>query len=148
MQQDHHFPDDTIFSNESLSLREKIRLAELHSVVNDSRISLAKHGGDRKSEQFQVGRTNLMPISRKGTCRQYLLQRLWRDFPETIERLLAGEYRSVCQAARDVGLLKAREPLHQILGLLDKIDQASLKLVRVAVERRLRQLRSQQMDKQ
>jgi hypothetical protein len=143
MQQDHQFPDDTVFSNKSLSLREKLRLAELHRMINDWRLPLAKHGGDRRSQQFQAGRTNLMPISARGTTREYLLQRLKRDFPEAIERLLAGEHKSVFEAARSVGLVKPRTSLHRILGLLDKIDQASLKLLRVAIERRLRQLRSQ-----
>jgi hypothetical protein len=67
---------------------------------------LAKHGGDRRSEDFQ-GSTATLKISPEAKDRgsDYRLARLKRDRPDLAERVMAGEV-SVYAAVREAGIRK------------------------------------------
>jgi len=54
------------------------------------------------------GRGEHATPTRRGTDPDYLTARIARDRPDILERMKAGEYRSVRAAARDAGLVKER----------------------------------------
>ncbi len=60
-------------------------------------------GGDRKSEQYQGNNITLM----RGTNPDYLTARIARDRPDILERMKAGEYKSVRSAAGKDGRKRA-----------------------------------------
>lgn len=60
-------------------------------------------GGDRRSEGFQVDNINL---KLNGTDPNYLAARIARDRPDIHEKMKAGAYRSVRQAALEAGIVK------------------------------------------
>jgi SAM-dependent methyltransferase len=74
------------------------------------RISLQRHGGDRKSKRNpqDQGSENRTLIHKRGETRQYLLARIVRDHPAIFVRFQAGEFRSVHAAAKAAGLIRAR----------------------------------------
>jgi len=57
-----------------------------------------KPGGDRKSEQYQGANNTLI---RGSTNADYLTARIARDHPDILERMKAGEYKSVRAAGKD-----------------------------------------------
>jgi len=68
-------------------------------------VPLAKHGGDRKSEQDQGCNTTL---KQRGTV-EYTLRRLKRDAPELLDKIETGEL-SVNAAAIKAGIRKKPTP--------------------------------------
>ena len=61
-----------------------------------------EHGGDRRSEDFQVDKYQLE--NQGGTSRDYLLARLYHQHYDIFERWERGEFRSIQAAAREAGL--------------------------------------------
>jgi len=64
---------------------------------------LRKHGGDRKSENYQVGHYQLDNVSKGGMTKSYILARLQRDHPDILADFYAGLYRSARQAGIAAG---------------------------------------------
>lgn len=63
---------------------------------------LAKHGGERNGEE-EAGEQGSHTTLHRGS--QYLTRRVARDHPEILERMRAGEYPSVRQAAIEAGIV-------------------------------------------
>lgn len=63
------------------------------------------HGGDRKTNQ--VDNYNL-DKTKGGTSAEYLTRKIARDRPDILERMKAGEFRSVRQAAIEAGIIKPK----------------------------------------
>ena len=61
-----------------------------------------EHGGDRRSEEFQVD--NYQLENQSGTSRDYLLTRLYHQHYDIFERWERGEFRSVRVAAIAAGI--------------------------------------------
>ena len=68
--------------------------------------ALQRHGGNRRSEDFQGSHANLengdMPT--RGVNSEYLLALLQRDHPEILARVIEGEFLNVRAAARAAGI--------------------------------------------
>ena len=64
---------------------------------------LAANGGDRKTEQYNNYNTDSPTV--QGTSPEYLTARIARDRPDILERMKAGEYKSVRSAAIDAGII-------------------------------------------
>jgi len=52
--------------------------------------------------------------STHGTSADYLARRIARDRPDILERMKAGEYRSVRSAAKDAGIVREKTPIEQL----------------------------------
>lgn len=65
---------------------------------------LASNGGNRKTNQFDNYQTDVPSID-GGTDPAYLTARIARDRPDILERMKAGEYKSVRSAAIDAGII-------------------------------------------
>lgn len=59
------------------------------------------HGGNRQLDNYQVD----IPSIDGGTSPEYLTARIARDRPDILERMKAGEYKSVRSAAIDAGIV-------------------------------------------
>ena len=76
---------------------------------------LGKHGGDHMpGDRKQVDDVNL--LSQGGTQASYLTSRIKRDHPEILERMKAGEFKSVRQAAIEAGIVKIPTILEEKAG--------------------------------
>lgn len=73
----------------------------------ESAKALSKHGGDRKSGEEQGNNITL----KRGTDPNYLTARIARDRPDILERMKAGEFKSVRAAAIEAGIVKPDTPL-------------------------------------
>jgi hypothetical protein len=83
-------------------------------------MALAAHGGDRRSEEFQVRDTNLKPST---DTRDYILARLERDgHHDLAEDVRAGNI-SANRAAVTVGIRRQRTPFEIVLAQLGKLKQ-------------------------
>ena len=92
---------------------------------------LVSHGGDRKSELIEAARSNPLKtvnqgdnstLKRGSTSKSYLLRRMARDFPEALDKLEAGEYKSARQAAIACGIVKVKPPLDVALTAYNKLS--------------------------
>lgn len=72
---------------------------------------LAEHGGDRKSEGEKS--TLQSNLDGQGNRASYLTRRIARDRPDVLERMKAGEFKSVRAAAKEAGIVKERTPLEK-----------------------------------
>lgn len=66
---------------------------------------LNANGGDRQSANFQSYNYKTERMESAGTDSEYLTARIARDRPDILERMKAGEYRSVRSAAIDAGII-------------------------------------------
>lgn len=80
---------------------------------------LPRHGGDRKVVAVKQGANST--LKRGSTDAQYLTARIKRDRPDILEKMKAGEYKSVRAAARDAGIVKE-------LSTIDKMQRLWRKL--------------------
>ena len=71
---------------------------------------------------------NIISI-KQGTSKSYLLRRMARDFPEALDKIETGEFKSTRQAAIHCGIVKVKTPLEQILTIAKKLSSASIKPV-------------------
>ena len=69
---------------------------------------MKEHGGDRKSDQGDDVTLKDSPIIRGTGGAKYLTARIARDHPEIHERMKAGEFKSVRQAAMKAGIESQR----------------------------------------
>ncbi len=82
------------------------------------------NGGDRRSESFQPD--NYKTEKSYGTSAEYLTSVIARDYPDTLEEMKAGKYRSTRQAAISVGIVKPDErwtapgPVEKLAALIRK----------------------------
>jgi hypothetical protein len=60
----------------------------------------------------------------RGTGSDYLTRRIARDAPEVLERMKAGEFKSVRQAARAAGIVKDPPPVEKVVRALDRLSPA------------------------
>ena len=74
---------------------------------------LGQHGGARQRGQGQSSERTL----RRGETTEYLTARLARDRPDLLERLKAGEFTSVRQAAVEAGIVRPKTRADQIRAL-------------------------------
>lgn len=88
------------------------------------------------------GHTTRKPRGTKGgNSRDYLLRRLARDHPAILERLKAGEFATVRDAAREAGIVKdtRQAPPHDLedcaQALIASCPQALREGIKAAVER-------------
>lgn len=95
---------------------------------------LAKHGGDRKSEDYQVDNVNLK--TKGGNDTEYTLRRLARDCPEMLDKIEAGEL-SVNAAAIQAGIRKKPTPEEQCRAAFMRCSdqRAMLKELQALVDR-------------
>ena len=73
---------------------------------------IPKHGGDRKSRDNQGVYVTLI---RGSNSADYLTARIARDRPDILERMKAGEFPSVRQAAIEAGIVRVRNGFDQLL---------------------------------
>lgn len=83
-------------------------IAEVRALVVQRRaeepMSLNPHGGDRVSDNAQNDQDSigiLVPTVAGGNNADYLVARIARDRPDILDRMRAGEFRSVRAAARE-----------------------------------------------
>lgn len=76
---------------------------DLCKLLKDSRPQ-RKRGGDRRSEDFKVDKVNL-ETKPTGNSRQYIEERLKREFASIWKAYLNGEYRSARQAGIAAGFI-------------------------------------------
>jgi len=74
---------------------------------------LGKHGDNQHTER---GCDNITSSSKRGTQASYLTSRIKRDHPEILERMKAGEFKSVRQAAIEAGIVKIPTILEEKAG--------------------------------
>ena len=65
---------------------------------------------------------NIKSFNESGTSKSYLLRRMARDFPEALDKLEAGEYKSARQAAIACGIVKVKPPLDVALTAYNKLS--------------------------
>jgi hypothetical protein len=82
-------PPDAPYGTFDRMLREEVGLPEKEIKNIIFKAELASHGGDRKSQPFQVDNINLKNSG--GTSDTYLRRRLRRDNPELADRVDSGE---------------------------------------------------------
>ena len=83
-------------------------------------IPLQEHGNgpgrgnkrDANGKSFKMG----------SNSKSYLLRRMARDFPEALDKLEAGEYKSARQAAIACGIVKVKPPLDVALTAYNKLS--------------------------
>jgi hypothetical protein len=75
-------------------------------VIAENAKTLGGHGGDRTGEQGVIG-----TLSRGSNQSDYLTARIARDRPDVHDRMKAGEFASVRQAAIVAGIVKVPTPL-------------------------------------
>lgn len=66
------------------------------------------HGGDRKTNQTNQVDNYKVEKVKGGTSAEYLTSKIARDRPDILERMKAGEFRSVRQAAIEAGIVKPK----------------------------------------
>ena len=97
---------------------ERQRMDDLRRQVEDLVTpEAATHGGDRKSDEYQVDDVNSIGAGNSAT---YLTARLKRDRPDIAERLVAGEFKSVRAAAIEAGIVKEPTVKEQLVKLWKK----------------------------
>jgi hypothetical protein len=89
------------------------------AIPKDVVVKLAKHGGDRRSEQARENQGSNPTLKKRG--RDYDLARLQRDRPELFQCVLAGEL-SANAAAIEAGFRKQLTPVERILRLVAKLS--------------------------
>lgn len=73
------------------------------AAIAEKAVPLVIHGGDRKTIQYNNYNVDIPSI--QGTSPEYLTARIARDRPDILERMKAGEYKSVRSAAIDAGII-------------------------------------------
>jgi hypothetical protein len=119
-------PEDHPYGSKEAMLQAEIGLAEQEARIYVAWLAenaqpLNGHGGDRKSEQVVVLAEQAEPLDQHGRAdqgsnptlignrdAQYLADRIARDYPAILERMKAGEFRSVRAAALEAGIVKPR----------------------------------------
>lgn len=87
----------------------KVQRPKVARMLENERPPRDRHGGDRRSAEFQVDNINLK--TKGGTDPTYLAQRMKRDHPEIAAVLASGGYRSVRAAAIAAGIVRVPTPL-------------------------------------
>ena len=78
---------------------------------------------------------NHVIVSKKReTEKESQLRRMARDFPETLDKLEAGEYKSTRQAAIACGIVKVKTPLQKIEGELKKLSPGDIQILKTIIE--------------
>ena len=65
-------------------------------------------------------------ISKQDRGKSYLLRRMARDFPEVLDQIETGEFKSTRQAAIHCGIIKVKTPLEELLTIAKKLDSEEL----------------------
>jgi hypothetical protein len=90
---------------------------------------LPKHGeiGNGRKDESRV---DIVKSTEGGNSQRYLLQRLARDAPDTLERVKSGEIKSARAAAIEAGIITPfpsialKDPVHAAQRMLDRKGQA------------------------
>jgi hypothetical protein len=72
--------------------------------------------------------------AKAGNRSDYLVSRIARDRPDILERMKAGEFTSVREAAREAGIIKDMSLVEQILRLWRKATPAERQTIRDSLE--------------
>jgi hypothetical protein len=86
----------------------EVMIRRTQKTVADSALeakAIDSHGGDRKREPVQG---DVVTLTRGSNGADYLTARIKRDRPDILERMKAGEFSSVRQAAKEAGLVRER----------------------------------------
>lgn len=111
---------------EAIKAEEKnLTLAALkEEMIERARAAPLKgHGGKRSRDDEDDGQVEHINLG--GTSAEYLARRLARDAPEILNRLEAGEFKSVRAAAKEAGIVKAPEPGRMLRRWWGEADQAT-----------------------
>ena len=113
--------------NEVELIRQAKRGVTLGAVIAAAKRAkpLAEHGGDRRSDDAEQGVHNT--LVRGTTNADYLTARIARDRPDILERMKAGEFRSVRAAAIEAGIVKVPTPYEQTTKLMAKLTKPERK---------------------
>lgn len=112
----------------AIKYEELISLCEdnfpnLCKLLKDSRPQ-RKNGGDRKSSEISVDKVNTDPRP-TGNSRQYIEERLRREFPAIWKAYLNGEYKSARQAGIAAGFIKdSHDPLMRLKSNWNKASKS------------------------
>ena len=68
--------------------------------------------------------------AKAGNRSDYLVARIARDRPDILERMKAGEFTSVREAAREAGIIKDVSLVEQVLRLWHKATPAERQVIR------------------
>jgi hypothetical protein len=68
--------------------------------------------------------------AKAGNRSDYLVARIARDRPDILERMKAGEFASVREAAREAGMIKDVSLVEQVLRLWRKANQEERQAIR------------------
>lgn len=81
----------------------------LNAIITEYRKQTARQRAERPKElREQHKKTLPSNVKRQGNDAEYLTARIARDRPDILERMKAGEYRSVRAAALDAGIIQPR----------------------------------------
>lgn len=68
--------------------------------------------------------------AKAGNRSDYLVARMARDRPDILERMKAGEFTSVREAAREAGIIKDVSLVHQVVRLWEKATSEERQTIR------------------
>jgi hypothetical protein len=68
--------------------------------------------------------------SKTGNRSDYLLARMARDRPDILERMKAGEFTSIREAAREAGIIKGVSLVNQVVRLWEKATPEERQAIR------------------
>lgn len=83
---------------------------------------LAKHGGDRKSQEAKADQGAMSTLKRGSTQVGYIRARLARDYPEVLADLDAGKHTSARAAAIAAGIIKPKTIIEKALALCKRMS--------------------------
>lgn len=110
--------------NEVELIRQAKRGVTLGAVIAAAK--RAKPSGPPGTNQHSEGVDNVNS-SKGGNDPDYLTARIARDRPDILEKMKAGEYRSVRAAAIEAGIVKVPTPYEQTTKLLAKLSKPERK---------------------
>jgi len=68
--------------------------------------------------------------ARPGNRSDYLVARIARDRPDILERMKAGEFTSIREAAREAGIIKGVSLVNQVVRLWEKATPEERQAIR------------------
>lgn len=77
-------------------------------LIRDEKVGVEERAGEAKELHEQHNKTLVTNVKQRGEDADYLTARIARDRPDILERMKAGAYTSVRQAALEAGIVKAR----------------------------------------
>ena len=119
-------PDDPYGSLDEL-LKVEVGVDEdtINVEVQEAREMPLREGPGGNVKTLHVDNIN-MKDRPTGTSKSYLLRRMARDFPEVLDQIETGEFKSTRQAAIHCGIIKVKTPLEELLTIAKKLNTEDL----------------------